>query len=440
MSADGVPSRWELAAEAIALKIRWFGLLVGTAYANLNPAAGDGPWQNLLLLVGLAYTLVDTWHHRRGRVFLHGWPLTVSLMEAVFIGLLCHFDAQADSPFRYYFFLSVICCGIRHSPGVTYATCLLDLLSVLALYCAAPSPGRSAFSLLALVVVLAWVAWAASSMSRLLKHFGEHLGRLNEALRENQGQLERRIAERSLELQETQAQVLHQEKMAGFGLLAAGIAHEIGNPLTAISTLLQLLQYAHSDDTTRGKLTLIAGEVTRIQRIVRELVTFSRPTSLARSRCSVEGIVREALDIAKYYKGTKSRTLEAELAEPLPWVRGSRDQLIQVVFNLVLNAIDATAKGGRIVVSARAGEGGRVLLAVRDDGAGIPAAALGKLFQPYFTTKKQGTGLGLFVTRKIVHEHGGTVRCESAPGAGTLFEIDLPGEAAEPSFLGTPAS
>ncbi|HVK11393.1 MAG TPA: ATP-binding protein, partial [Gemmataceae bacterium] len=121
----------------------------------------------------------------------------------------------------------------------------------------------------------------------------------------------------------------------------------------------------------------------------------------------------------------KSRTVRADVPRDLPVLTGVRDQLVQVVFNLVLNAIDATAKGGLIEVTARR-DGNVVEVAVRDDGMGIAPSDRERIFRPYFTTKKQGTGLGLFVTHKIVGEHGGTVGFESAPGSGTVFRVRLP--------------
>src|SRR5437764_566032 len=141
------------------------------------------------------------------------------------------------------------------------------------------------------LVMLGWVAWAGSAMALLRKRVGEYLGRLNAALRKNQAELEARIAERTRALQEAQAHVLHQEKMAAFGLLAAGIAHEVGNPLTSISALVQLLQRRDCDGYTRERLALVNGQLQRIQTTLRELVNFSRPASSARARVSVrEGV------------------------------------------------------------------------------------------------------------------------------------------------------
>ncbi|HKB00695.1 MAG TPA: ATP-binding protein [Gemmataceae bacterium] len=419
--------RWDLDAEAIVVKIRWFGLLLGFAYANLGPDADHRPVLNALLLLGLAYTLLDTWFYRRRRVFLGDYPLVVSGMEALFIGLLCWFEKDLDSPFRFYYLLSLLCAALRHSGRVTVATFLLHAVSY-TLVCLALQRPDAPFTWIMMVVILGWATWASSSLGELLKRVGDRLKALNTALREHQAQLETRIDDRTRELQETQAQLMHQDKMAGFGLLAAGIAHEVGNPLTSISTIVQVLERRNPDDYTRDKLALVGGQLARIQGIVRELTTFSRPASLERSRFTLREIVDEALNIAKYYKGTKTRTITADVPTDLPVLFGVRDQLVQVVFNLVLNAIDATQKGGLIAVTAARADGG-VEVAVRDDGTGIDPTHHRQIFQPYFTTKKQGTGLGLFVTNKIVGEHGGSVAFESAAGQGTTFRVRLPAPA-----------
>ena len=421
------PSRWELDAEHIAVKIRWFGLLFGYILVYLDPPA-EGR-QNLLfaiLAVGAAYTLLDTYFSLRGRVFLGRYPLIISSMEALFIGLLCYQHTGLESPFRYYYFLSLICCAIRYSARVTYATWALHSASLGLLYLALPPEKQQPLALMLTLVILGWVTWASTSLAVLLKRVGDYLGKLNSALQENQAQLEARIAERTSELQEAQAHVLHQEKMAAFGLLAAGIAHEVGNPLTSISSLVQMLQRREVDAYSQEKLALVSGQLQRIQTTLRELIEFSRPASRERTWFTVEEILDEALNIAKYYKRIKGRVLHREVAEGLPELHGVRDQLVQVFLNLVLNAIDATGKGGRIDLIARR-DGDGVLIEVRDNGTGIPLEQASHIFQPYFTTKKHGTGLGLFVTHKLVTDHGGTVTFESSPEPpGTVFRVRLP--------------
>jgi two-component system NtrC family sensor kinase len=419
-------TRWDLAAESVAVQIRWFGLAAGFLLANVGTTS-DGRPLNAILLLGLAFTTVDTLYYARGRVFLRDWPLLISAMEALFIALLCHFESGLDSPFRFYYLLSLTCCAFRYAPRTLVVTCVLDCLSYGLLAVAEPAAERGPYLVLLTVVVLVWVTWAAGAMARMLRRAGEELGTLNAALRENQALLETRIGERTRELEESQAQVLHQEKMAAFGLLAAGIAHEVGNPLTSISSVVQMLERRDPDAYTREKLGLVTGQLARIQTILRELVTFSRPASDQRGRVSVREVVDEALGIAKFYKGGKNRQIAADVPADLPPLVGVRDQFVQVVFNLVLNAIDATGKGGRIVVTAAAA-GDAVVLTVTDDGAGIDPTHQARLFRPYFTTKKHGTGLGLFVIRRIVEEHGGTVGVESEAGQGTTFRVTFPVE------------
>jgi signal transduction histidine kinase len=421
-----VPSSWELAAERIAVKIRWFGLVVGYVLVNVDDSLdGHRAILNAILALGAIYALLDTLHGVRGQVFLGRYPLCISFMEALFIGLLCYYHGGLESAFRYYYLLSLICCAVRYSSRVTFATYVLHCASYTVLYLALPEEQRKPLILLLTLVVLGWVSWASDALALLLKHVGEHLSRLNLALQENQSHLEARISERTRELQEAQAHVLHQEKMAAFGLLAAGIAHEVGNPLTSISSLVQMLQRRDADTYTREKLALVDGQLQRIQTTLHELVTFSRPASTVRTRVCLAEIVNEALNIAKYYKGTKRRVVECSITDAMPPLWGVRDQLVQVFLNLILNAVDATERGGRVEIRATQ-DGDGIMISVRDNGAGIAPEQLPRVFQPYFTTKDHGTGLGLFVTRKLVNDHDGTVEFVSEAGAGTEFRVRLP--------------
>ncbi len=414
-------SEFDLAAESIAVKIRWFGLGVGALLANFASYSDARPL-NAILLLGFGFTLFDSILFFRGRVFLRDFPLLISAMEALFIGMLCHFENGPDSAFRFYYLLSLICCAIRYSAPTTFLTCGLDCLSYGLLYAFSPKSERDTSVFFLTVVILIWATWAAVALARLRQKTGIRLEALNAELTANKAQLEDRIAERSRELEESQAQVLHQEKMAAFGLLAAGIAHEVGNPLAAISNVVQLLQRRELDEYAREKLQLVTGQLSRIQGTLRELVAFSRPASDERTEVPIREFVEEALGIAKYYKGGQNRRIETDIPAELPPLVGVRDQFVQVVFNLIVNAIDATGRGGTIRIAASCDASG-VALTVSDDGIGIEAGRLKELFRPYFTTKKHGTGLGLFVLRRIVESQGGTASVESTPGSGTVFTV-----------------
>jgi two-component system, NtrC family, sensor kinase len=402
-SAPRDPGGWDLAAESITVKIRWFGVAVGYVLVNLidRPATDSRAVMNAILTLGAVYALVDTLWSLRGRVFLSRWPLVISLMEAVFIGLLCYFDEGLNSPFRFYYFLSLLVCAIRHSPQFAWTTLCLHTLSYGQLAFSREQSHEHLASLFVMMISMIWVTWAGTSLAGLLQTAGRRLTQLNAELRENQALLEKRINERTRELQQSQALVVQQEKQAAFGLLAAGIAHEVGNPLAAISSLVQMLNRRPNDDYTREKLQMVDDQLRRIQRTLRELVDFSRPASTQRTMCDLHEVIDAALNIAKYYKRTKGKRILTRYAEGLPFIRVVRDQLVQVFLNLVLNAMDATEEGGTIEIATSL-QSGWMQVVIRDDGHGISAPDRQRVFQPYFTTKETGTGLGLFVCRNIM--------------------------------------
>ena len=415
---------WELAAESIVVKIRWFGIAMGCVLVGSRAGLRDPRAVLGLLALGAAYAALDTASHRRGEVFLKRRPLSVSAMESAFIALLCYNDTGVDSPFRWYYLLSLICCALRYSPTIAWTTFGLHCASLTAL--AGALGGREALERLPLTaVVLAWATWAVAALAGVLKATGARLERANAELQRDGAELEGRVAERTAALRASQARLIHQEKMAAFGLLAAGIAHEVGNPLAALSNLIQILQRRGPDPYTAEKLETAGKQVGRIRRIVRELVDFARPGPSAAEPVRLADAVDEAIAIAKYYQRTKDRAIAVDVPAALPAVFAPRDHLAQVVLNLLLNATDATDSGGRISLTARATEDA-VELRVADDGRGLDPADLPRLFQPYFTTKAKGTGLGLFVSRQVVEELGGSLIYEPGPGPGATFAIRLP--------------
>ncbi|HEY3967907.1 MAG TPA: histidine kinase dimerization/phospho-acceptor domain-containing protein, partial [Planctomycetaceae bacterium] len=291
------PSTWELAAESITVKIRWFGVAVGFLLVNIidRPAAEHRAVMNSILTLGATFAFVDTLWSLRGRVFLSRWPLIISLMEAVFIGFLCYFDQGLDSPFRFYYFLSLLVCAIRHSPAVTLGTFALHSISYGELFFSRGNESQGLPTLFVMLVSMGWVTWACTSLVELLKAAGRRLTQLNGELRLNQVELEERIQQRTGQLQQSQALVVQQEKQAAFGLLAAGIAHEVGNPLAAISSLVQMLNRRPNDEYTRERLQMVDDQLRRIQGTLRELVDFSRPATNQKSMCDVHELIDGAL-------------------------------------------------------------------------------------------------------------------------------------------------
>ena len=427
--------RWDLAAESIVVKIRWFGVIMGYVLVQSRTGLHNPSAVRAFLALGAGYAALDFVFWRMGEVFLKRWPLFVSFMESIFIALLCYHDTGLASPFRWYYLLSLICCAIRYQPAVAWWTLGFHSISLLCLASSlgfSTTPTGSAWPLT--LVIMAWVTWASSSLAGLLKAAGNQLRDLNSELVRVRAELEERVEERTDALRTSQARMIQHEKMAAFGLLAAGIAHEVGNPLAALSSLVQILKRRGPDPYTSEKLDLAGRQLHRIERTIRELIDFSRPASRAITRTRICEVVDEALGIAKYYQRTKQRRISTDIPTNLPAVLVVRDYLTQVILNLVLNAIDATDDQGRIHLWART-EDGALELSVEDDGRGISLADRCRLFQPFFTTKQHGTGLGLFVSRQILEEFSATLTYCSEPGRGSTFTIRLPWESAPSSTL-----
>jgi len=431
------PGERELQAESITVRIRWFGVALGYLLVNLDFfVTNSGPTEsrlelNAILTVGAVYAFIDTVRSWKGHVLLAEFRILVSLMEALFIGMLCYFDDGIGSPFRFYYFLSILVCAIRHTPLLTSATFGIHAFSysLLGLMADNKTPG-GAMQMLLTLVFLGWAAWAIIALTGLLKNAGELLGKLNGELLANQSDLERRISDRTKELQNSQALLVQQEKQAAFGLLAAGIAHEVGNPLASISSIVQMLHRRNEDEHTRNRLEMVDGQLNRIQRILRELVGFSRPTSQQVAPVDVHSAINNALNIAKYYKRWKGKKVNSEFDSGMKAIRTIYDQLVQVVLNLVLNALDATEEGASITVTTHYNKPetgpANVAIHIADQGHGISPEDQKQIFEPYYTTKSSGTGLGLFVCRQLArNELQGSIELVRSDTSGTEFLITL---------------
>jgi two-component system NtrC family sensor kinase len=225
----------------------------------------------------------------------------------------------------------------------------------------------------------------------------------------------------------TQQQLGQSEKLAAIGRLAAGIAHEINNPLTGVLSFAQLLaEKPHMSDEDREDLAVITAETTRIRDIVRGLLDFARESPSERAPIDLERLVQDTARLLERQKEFRQVRMVLELCGQLEPITGDENQLKQVLLNLMLNACEAMPEGGELRVRTRAGD--PVLLEIRDTGHGVPPEHLDKLFDPFFTTKPpgRGTGLGLSVSYGIVQQHGGRIEVESRPGEGASFRVLLP--------------
>ena len=186
---------WGLATQAITVRIRWFGICIGYVLVNLIGQGQSKGILNSILLLGAIYAFLDTVWALRGRVFLSDWPVFISFMEAIFIGLLCHFDQGPLSAFRFYYFLSLLVCSIRYAPLVTWMTFAFHTISYVSLALPREIATRDEISALILTpIFIGWVTWACISLSGLLKWASFRLRDLNGKLQQNQAQYRRRNA------------------------------------------------------------------------------------------------------------------------------------------------------------------------------------------------------------------------------------------------------
>ncbi|HDI59938.1 MAG TPA: response regulator [Desulfobacteraceae bacterium] len=233
-----------------------------------------------------------------------------------------------------------------------------------------------------------------------------------------------------------QAKILHQDKMMSLGHLAASVVHEINNPLAGILTYARLMQKVldrgeltgAQQEKFRQYLAMVEGESARCSRIVSSLLAFSRKSPANFASVEVAGLVESCIALTGHKLKLAGVQVSLQVDPGLPPVRGDVNQLKQCLINLIFNALDAMAAGGRLTIGARRAGERRIEIAVSDTGAGIAPEHQARIFEPFFTTKQEGygTGLGLSTVYGIMRRHGGSVRFESQAGRGTTFVLDLP--------------
>jgi two-component system NtrC family sensor kinase len=249
--------------------------------------------------------------------------------------------------------------------------------------------------------------------------------------------LEKRVEDRTRELRETQDALVTSEKLASLGKMAAGVAHEINNPLTSILINAHLLLERNpTDAAARENLTMIADETTRCAQIVRGLLEFSRMTPSQTAPASFNEIIERTIQLLEKQALVRNIVIVKTLDPGLPPLELDKNKIQQVFSNLIINAIEAMPEGGRLTVTSRpSADGLGVEAEFADTGVGIRKENLSKLFDPFFTTKTFGTGLGLAVSYGIIRRRGGTIDVRSDVGRGSVFTVKLPFQPEESSGL-----
>jgi signal transduction histidine kinase len=271
---------------------------------------------------------------------------------------------------------------------------------------------------------------------RELADLGVSLGIMTERLLEEEDKLRSKIdeVERATDrLKEAQDRLVRSERLASVGRLAAGLAHEIGNPIAALIGLQDLvLAGGLSPEEERDFMMRMRRETERIHRILRDLLQFARPAAKPlgeeeQEPGDVDVAVRDIVALVAPQRSLKEVALALDVSADLPAVKLGHEQLMQVILNLVMNAADAVGPGGKIRVAAQRGNGG-VRLLVEDDGPGVDPRVVAQLFEPFVTTKEvgKGTGLGLAVCRGLVEAAGGSIALDREYARGARFVVELP--------------
>lgn len=251
---------------------------------------------------------------------------------------------------------------------------------------------------------------------------------------------EKKLKEAYKELKETQAQLIHSEKMASIGQLAAGAAHEINNPLTAIIVEMQTLLEDKDKDTKDAARTILE-QSKRINLIVGRLLEFSRKREVKFEPFDINNAVEKSVSLLTYQAKIENIEIVKELNPDLPKVLGDLDQIQEVFLNIMLNATQSMEEEGKLTIGTRMEEvikyGRRetdvfnlgqevVVIEFKDTGRGMDEETLAKIFDPFFSTKKKGTGLGLSICYGIIRNHNGTIEARSQIGKGSTFLVELP--------------
>ena len=249
--------------------------------------------------------------------------------------------------------------------------------------------------------------------------------RAEEELKEYSERLEEMVEERTQELREAQEELLRKEKLAVLGQLAGGVGHELRNPLGAIKNAAYFLNMVleEPDPEVKETLEILDKEVGTSERIISSLLDFARPKPPIRRKVDVNDVVQDALS-----RTTVPENVEvvSQLDEALPTILADPDQLAQVFGNLILNGAQAMPEGGQLVVKSEVLSREWVAVSITDSGVGIPEENLEKIFEPLFTTKAKGIGLGLALVKTLVEGHGGRIEVRSEVGKGSTFTVRLP--------------
>jgi signal transduction histidine kinase len=359
-------------------------------------------------------------HHRHPRLLL-GFAWVQFALDVAALALLAVWTGGARSPLLGLFVLHMVFAAMLLRRAMACAGAALAVAVTLGTFAAAGQFPAHPDDRLVLL------GWAGTLLCTVL--VGSQIARSMRRQRRRMVRQTRELLKIQRTVRRQQRSMAQHEKMVALGQMAAGVAHEIANPLASIDSLLQLMRRKPERMTVESVETL-RGQAERIARIVRELTTFSRPADLERQTLAVNDVVREAVEVASFDGRVKGVRWEQSLAADTGTASMLPQAIQQVLLNLLRNALDATEAVDDPVVRVRTVRdgGGWVVIEVADNGCGIDAKDMKRVFEPFFTTKPvgKGTGLGLSISYSLIARHGGSISVASRPGEGATFRIRLP--------------
>lgn len=295
------------------------------------------------------------------------------------------------------------------------------------------------FVLMATAIIL-----VAKTLARPIKRLADEMATISEtnlqsgleAIRRDEiGQLQkgflrmlRRLRQAAEERRKAQNTLIQTKKLAALGTLVSGVSHEINNPLAGLYNCLRRIDARPEDaEQTKKYATLMRKALAHIEHTVQNLLNFLRQKKVVHKRLNLNEVVAASLELLAYKLQKRGVDKQLRLDPRLPMISGDTGTLEQVFVNLIMNAADAMPEGGTLAITTQSC-GGEVIVEVRDTGRGMPASALGKIFDPFYTTKEvgQGTGLGLSICKRFVTDHHGTIEVESEEGKGATFRLQFP--------------
>ena len=415
--------RWLAATAALVASVVDWGLVRAYPYGAAKVAVAGGVLgYNAVLWWILHYR--DVHPHRRNRGFLLGIAWVQIILDMVALGLLVLWTGGTHSPLLGLFALHMVFAALLLPRPIAYCTAGMAMLivgEVLALARQWPSAREDKLIFLGWGVTLVCTVFVGTQIARSLRRERRRLHRQT-----------RKLLAMDARLRRQQHAMAQHEKMVALGQMAAGVAHEIANPLASIDSLLQLM-LRKPERLKPQSLETLREQADRIARIVRELTTFARPASAEAELQSVpiNEVVDEALAMLAFDPRMKQVRVQRAFANDTGTARMLPQAIHQVLVNLLRNALDATERTPQPAIHLRTARqaDGWIVIEIADNGPGITPKDLKHLFEPFFTTKPvgKGTGLGLSISYSLIARHGGSISATSKPGEGATFRIKLPG-------------